>query len=120
MENILLQLHHSLNRFLNRRHLIHAKAIIQINSLNAQAFQTLIARLVHIVRARINQYSLPRSTALVPEFCSEEALIALSGSLEPFSYQVFGILVNVCTVPEGLAEFERSIEDFKTRLGDDT
>ena len=46
---LLLQLSHSLDSLLNRCHLVQTMAIVKINGGDAEALQTLLARLPHIL-----------------------------------------------------------------------
>ena len=84
-------------------------AVVEVNRLDSQSLQTLLACLLAVLRCAVDcsasDLSMLIGDELVGKLGREEDLIALSCPLEPFSYEDFGILVCVCAVPECFAEF---------------
>ena len=112
--NVLLQLRQRLDRLLNRRRHIHTMAIIQVNTLHTQPLQTLLARLPTVLRARVHHPPLPLPNMPIREFRSQENIFSLFGiGGKPFPDQVFGVLIDVRAVPEGLAELVGPVQNGK-------
>jgi hypothetical protein len=90
-------------------------AIIQIDCFDSEPVQALRTRLSTIFWTRIDTPAPVRSS-FICEFRGEENLIAFASSLEPFSNKVFGVEIDVCGVPEGLAKVVGSVENLEARF----
>ena len=89
-------------------------AIIQINTIDSQPFQTLLTRLLHIFRITPPHNPLAILGHLIGEFRSQEDLIPFPCPFEPFPNQILVIGVEICTVPIHFAEFVGTVEHFET------
>lgn len=91
-------------------------AVVKINCLDPQSLQALVTRLPAVLRTAVDHSLRIAGNALVCELGSQEDLISLSCTLEPFADQIFRILVDICGIPEVLSEFVRAVEDLEAFL----
>ena len=89
-------------------------AVEKVNSLNTQALQTLLTRLPCILRVILDHERTILHHA--SKLGSQEDVVPLASSLEPFANQIFAIKVDVRGVPECLAHFVRLVENLEAVL----
>jgi hypothetical protein len=84
---LLLQLLHLLDSLLDRRLLIYAVAVIEINTINAEALQRFLASFAAVLGSRVCLYTGPVVFEGQSELRGQEDLLALAGVLsEPVAF----------------------------------
>lgn len=112
---LLLEFFQSLHRLLYRSLLIEAVSVVQIDVLNAQSLQRLLARLLRRFRGRINRHvTINHAEA---KFRSEEDVFSCTRiSLEPFRQEHLTVCVEVGCVPEETILAVHLVKDSKALL----
>jgi hypothetical protein len=108
---LFLQLLHLKDRLLDRGLLVHAVAVIEIHTVNAEPFQRLLGRLAAVLGGRVCFEARPVGVHRQSEFGGEEDLLALAGVLlEPLA----------CSKPSSDKDLgdTRERQTFETYLGD--
>jgi hypothetical protein len=107
---LLLQLLHLLDSLLDRCLLIYAVAVVKINTLNAKAFQRLLASFAAIFGSRVCLDTGPVVFEWQSEFRGQEDLLALAGVLsEPvaFAEEVLSAIEDGREIPPWSADIPR-------------
>ena len=104
------EVRHGAHRFLDGRLGVHAVLVIQVDHLDAQALQALLAAFPHIVRLAIHAEEGAVRPAHIAELRGDHALLALAPDGSAHEFLIGTHAIHVRRVEEGDAEVERAVD----------